>query len=60
MSCLRIDAKMSRALALSVGARSGLVRATNGSEVYRLPAPLDLRALNVIADLERGREAVDL
>lgn len=25
-----------------------------GSEVYRLPAPLDLRALNVIADLERS------
>ncbi|QKE82728.1 RNA degradosome polyphosphate kinase [Arthrobacter sp. NEB 688] len=26
----------------------------NGTEVYRLPAPLDLRALNVIADLERS------
>ena len=25
-----------------------------GSEVYRLPAPLDLRALNLIADLERS------
>jgi len=26
----------------------------HGSEVYRLPAPLDLRALNIIADLERS------